>query len=120
MRPLPATPFKHSIANFGSSLNTEALPRARNQLTEHPSNKKDLEELASKGHFLKGSSATLGLNKVRDSCEKMQHLGSGTDETGHQDIEDKNDSVERIKQVFAALKVEVKDAEKRLKKFYKM
>ena len=93
--------------------------RGTGELTPHPSTKQDLEELASKGHFLKGSSATLGLNKVRDSCEKMQHLGSGKDEAGTQDIS-KDESIERIKRVFPALKVEVRDAEQRLKKFYKM
>jgi len=33
----------------------------------------DLQELSSLGHFLKGSSATLGLTKVKDMCEEMQH-----------------------------------------------
>lgn len=33
----------------------------------------DWDEMSSLGHFLKGSSATLGLIKVRDACEKIQH-----------------------------------------------
>lgn len=32
----------------------------------------DLLTLSRKGHFLKGSSAALGLNKVKASCEKMR------------------------------------------------
>ncbi|KAI9901320.1 hypothetical protein N3K66_003137 [Trichothecium roseum] len=36
---------------------------------------KDLTKLSSLGHFLKGSSATLGLIKVRDGCEKIQQYG---------------------------------------------
>ncbi|KAH9820239.1 signal transduction histidine kinase [Melampsora americana] len=32
----------------------------------------DLITLSRKGHFLKGSSAALGLNKVKASCEKMR------------------------------------------------
>merc|ERR1712000_228939 len=36
----------------------------------------DLEQLSALGHFLKGSSATLGLTKVKDSCEKIQHFGA--------------------------------------------
>lgn len=38
-----------------------------------------LAELSSLGHFMKGSSATLGLIKIKDCCEKMQHLGSCKD-----------------------------------------
>lgn len=36
---------------------------------------KKLEELSSLGHFLKGSSATLGLVKIRDGCESIQRYG---------------------------------------------
>ncbi|KDN48239.1 hypothetical protein RSAG8_02831, partial [Rhizoctonia solani AG-8 WAC10335] len=36
---------------------------------------KDFETLSSKGHFLKGSSATLGLDKVQKWCEHIQHYG---------------------------------------------
>lgn len=34
---------------------------------------KRLAELSELGHFLKGSSATLGLVKVKDDCERIQH-----------------------------------------------
>ncbi|KAF8195494.1 signal transduction histidine kinase [Pholiota molesta] len=37
--------------------------------------KRNLDGLSSLGHFLKGSSAALGLSRVQDSCEKIQHLG---------------------------------------------
>jgi len=43
---------------------------------------KDLEELTSLGHFLKGSSAALGVFKVQSSCEKIQHFGKLKDENG--------------------------------------
>ncbi|KAL2139536.1 hypothetical protein VTI28DRAFT_5072 [Corynascus sepedonium] len=35
----------------------------------------NLDELSSLGHFLKGSSATLGFNKIRDSCQVIQQYG---------------------------------------------
>lgn len=38
-------------------------------------NGKRLETLSSLGHFLKGSSATLGFNKIRDSCQIIQQYG---------------------------------------------
>jgi osomolarity two-component system, phosphorelay intermediate protein YPD1 len=37
--------------------------------------KKNLSELSSLGHFLKGSSAALGVFKVQLSCEHIQHYG---------------------------------------------
>ena len=49
---------------------------------------KDLPELSSLGHFLKGSSATLGFVKVKDQCERIQHFGAKKDETGTGDIQD--------------------------------
>ncbi|PRT56303.1 Multistep phosphorelay regulator 1 [Wickerhamiella sorbophila] len=35
----------------------------------------DLETLSQLGHFLKGSSASLGLTKVQNACSEIQHLG---------------------------------------------
>lgn len=49
---------------------------------------KDLDQLSSLGHFLKGSSATLGLIKVKDFCEAIQHYGGRKDETGTKDMPD--------------------------------
>lgn len=49
------------------------------------------------GHFLKGSSATLGFNKVKDECEKIQHYGHRKDETGVIDEPDDKLSLDRIK-----------------------
>jgi len=37
---------------------------------------KNLPELSSLGHFLKGSSATLGFTKVKDSCQVIQQYGN--------------------------------------------
>lgn len=36
---------------------------------------KDLVKLSELGHFLKGSSAALGVFKVQSSCEKIQNFG---------------------------------------------
>lgn len=43
---------------------------------------KNLEELSSLGHFLKGSSATIGLVKIKEHCEKIQHYGAGKNAAG--------------------------------------
>lgn len=36
---------------------------------------KDCKTLSSLGHFLKGSSATLGVTRVQNACESIQHYG---------------------------------------------
>ncbi|MCJ1419000.1 hypothetical protein MMC32_005351 [Xylographa parallela] len=80
--------------------------------------KRDLTQLSQLGHFLKGSSATLGLTKVKDSCEKIQHYGAGKDESGTNDEHDDDKSLRRIKETLAVLKVDYAEVEKKLKVFY--
>ncbi|CAN6605670.1 phosphorelay intermediate protein Ypd1p [Trichomonascus vanleenenianus] len=49
---------------------------------------KDLVQLSSLGHFIKGSSAALGFKNIQSECEKIQHLGAGKDETGTTEVVD--------------------------------
>ncbi|KAL2759377.1 hypothetical protein ACRALDRAFT_2038255 [Sodiomyces alcalophilus JCM 7366] len=78
---------------------------------------KDLEELSQLGHFLKGSSATLGLVHVRDSCEKIQRYGKGQNEDGS-DVNDNELCLKRIGETLKTLRMEYDSCEKALKKFY--
>lgn len=80
--------------------------------------KKDLVTLSSLGHFLKGSSATLGLTKVKDSCAKIQHFGQKKDESGTRDVPDEVLCLERIEETLKDVKEEYAEVEKVLKKFY--
>ncbi|KAL9051077.1 MAG: hypothetical protein Q9162_006250 [Coniocarpon cinnabarinum] len=80
--------------------------------------KKDLRELSRLGHFLKGSSATLGLTHIRDSCEKIQHLGHGKDEKGEKD-ESEEVCLGSIRTELEALREEYAKCKKELRKFYK-
>ncbi|KAF8454567.1 osomolarity two-component system, phosphorelay intermediate protein YPD1, partial [Terfezia claveryi] len=57
---------------------------------------KDLGVLSSLGHFLKGSSATLGLIKIKNACEAIQHLGAGQDEFGRKIDTDPKESLNQI------------------------
>jgi len=77
-----------------------------------------LKTLSELGHFLKGSSATLGLTKVKDSCEKIQHYGSLKDDAGTKDITEK-DAQEKLKKIIAQAKTEFKDVKEVLEEFYK-
>jgi len=80
--------------------------------------KSDLEELSHLGHFLKGSSATLGLTKVKDSCEKIQHFGQHKDETGTKDEKDDSICLNRIGATLKKVKAEYAEVAAALRKFY--
>lgn len=85
-----------------------------------PSEKKEgkyLKELSELGHFLKGSSATLGLTKVKDSCEKIQHYGQLKDDAGTKDITEEK-AQENLAKIIKQAKTEFTDVKEILKKFY--
>ncbi|KAF4981590.1 hypothetical protein FZEAL_2656 [Fusarium zealandicum] len=77
----------------------------------------DLETLSSLGHFLKGSSATLGLVDVRDGCEKIQRYGKKENPDGSPEP-DSAVCVQRIKEAFEHVKTDFADVEKSLKQYY--
>ncbi|KAI1167207.1 hpt domain-containing protein [Nemania serpens] len=78
---------------------------------------RDLEELYRLGHFLKGSSATVGLTKVKDSCEKIQRYGKKENVDGTPEP-DEELCLSRIKSTLTTVKSEYADAEKTLKNFF--
>ncbi|KAF4999845.1 hypothetical protein FGRMN_2225 [Fusarium graminum] len=78
---------------------------------------KNLPELSSLGHFLKGSSATLGLAKVRDGCEKMQRYGKKENVDGSPE-DDEEICLQRIQEAFDAVKKDYHEVEEALKEYY--
>ncbi|OJD17978.1 hypothetical protein ACJ73_08755, partial [Blastomyces percursus] len=79
---------------------------------------KDLYKIYQLGHFLKGSSATLGLTKVKEACEKIQNLGAGKDESGTVNEPNKEISLGNIEKTLNETEKDYKDAVVRLKRFY--
>ncbi|KAG5922187.1 hypothetical protein E4U60_001642 [Claviceps pazoutovae] len=79
---------------------------------------KDLDQLSELGHFLKGSSATLGLIKVRDGCEKIQRYGKNENLDGSEEP-DSDLCLQRIVEAFEVVKVDYKDVETKLNDYYK-
>jgi len=79
---------------------------------------KDLKKLSELGHFLKGSSAALGVSKVQASCERMQHYGQRRDEQTKSDLTE-GDALERIGGLLSQVKKEYTAAEKWLREWYK-
>lgn len=108
-------PAPDSLAAMRPTQNVKQRPEADAIFREA----KDLNTLSSLGHFLKGSSATLGLTKVKDSCEKIQHWGAHKDEAGNNHISDDADLLRRIGATLRVVKAEYKEAEGILRKFYR-
>lgn len=78
---------------------------------------KDLETLSSLGHFLKGSSAALGLSRVQHSCEQIQHLGQRRDE--ERDVHlTAAEALARLEIMVKRVQVQYIDAELWLKEFF--
>lgn len=82
------------------------------------SDRKDLEELSSLGHFLKGSSATLGFSHVKDECEKIQHYGHKMDETGTVPEPDDAKSLANIQASVLAAKKAFKVVDRLMRSYY--
>lgn len=79
---------------------------------------KNLAELSQLGHFLKGSSAALGLTKVKNSCEMIQHLGAGKDETGHQDASGDEWCLDKIRVTLERVQTEYAESKKYLNQYF--
>ncbi|KAL2040783.1 hypothetical protein N7G274_006241 [Stereocaulon virgatum] len=78
----------------------------------------DLSALSSLGHFLKGSSATLGLTKVKDSCEKIQHYGQRKDVNGNPTHDNDARCLSLISDTVKVVKADYEEVERVLKRFY--
>ncbi|WFD19059.1 Phosphorelay intermediate protein [Malassezia caprae] len=76
-----------------------------------------LSELSTLGHFLKGSSAAVGVIKVRNSCEAIQHYGNSHEADGTTPLP--NDvALDRLREAVATVKKEYGEAECVLRAFY--
>lgn len=105
---------------FSRSIVYDFFTQAENTFDKMDTNldNTDLKTLSELGHFLKGSSATLGLTKVQNECEKIQHFGQKKDESGTNDISEEV-ALSKLGKSIAEAKKEFNDVEKVLKKFYK-
>lgn len=58
------------------------------------------------------------MTKVKDSCEKIQHLGAKKSADGSKDEPDEDKCLESLKKIIKQAKDEFADVEKRLRQFY--
>lgn len=78
---------------------------------------KDLKTLSQLGHFLKGSSATLGLVRVRDGCERIQRYGKKENVDGTPEP-DSDLCLKRIDEALKTVKNDYAEVEKALRRYY--
>jgi len=109
-----------SDREFSKSLASNYMDQAEASLKEMEEALKGryLNVLSQKGHFLKGSSAALGLLKVTAICENMQQAGLKRADDGRTDISEAQ-ALSRCASLLSELKVENATAENWLKDFYK-
>ena len=81
------------------------------------STEKDCKRLSSLGHFLKGSSATLGVTKVQNSCESIQHYGDLRDNKAGTNLTPEV-ALTKISAALTEAKEQYKEAEAWLRKWY--
>ncbi|KAJ9064570.1 Phosphorelay intermediate protein [Entomophthora muscae] len=110
---------RRGIANFSKSIVFNYFEQAENTFLEMDAalEKGDLPNLSRLGHFLKGSSAALGVKNVKIMCERIQHYGSLKDETGVTPIEEK-EAIQKITTCLETAKEEYHTANTYLKDFY--
>jgi len=78
---------------------------------------KSLDDMSTLGHFLKGSSAAVGVIKVRDSCEYIQHYGKCHDTDGVTELQP-DDVLNRLRQVMDNVKEQYEEARSVLRTFF--
>lgn len=105
---------------FSKDLAQQYVSQAANTFDEMDAalKEKDLGTLSSLGHFLKGSSASIGFVRVSASCAAMQNLGNKKNEDATEDL-DAESALKKCADLLEVLKVEQDKAEKWLADFYK-
>lgn len=74
---------------------------------------KDIKKLSSLGHFLKGSSATIGLTRIKDACEAIQNLDAEASRGGNN-----NEIIELAKKKLSVITDGLTEAQSYLNNFY--
>ncbi|EPY49343.1 histidine-containing response regulator phosphotransferase Mpr1 [Schizosaccharomyces cryophilus OY26] len=79
---------------------------------------KDLKKLSSLGHFLKGSSAALGLTEMKKACERIQNYGALRSRDGALTLPTEEIALDFIAKTLNAVEDFYKDVHSYLLKFY--
>ncbi|KAI0339103.1 histidine-phosphotransfer domain, HPT domain-containing protein [Trametopsis cervina] len=85
---------------------------------DHQLQSKSLSALSSLGHYLKGSSAALGVARVQATCEKIQHYGQCWDEENKARLGE-DAALDKIAGCLVQVQEEYKQAKAWLKAWYR-
>ncbi|KAH8168896.1 hpt domain-containing protein [Sarocladium implicatum] len=104
---------------FSSSIVLGFLDQAEETFTsmDQALEAEQLDELSALGHFLKGSSATLGLVKIRDGCENIQRYGKKENVDGSP-LPDADECLKLIRETLEQVKKDYKHATVVLREHY--
>ncbi|KAJ3005581.1 UNVERIFIED_CONTAM: hypothetical protein HDU68_004547 [Siphonaria sp. JEL0065] len=108
--------------DFSKGIAKDYMTQAETTLQEMDESlaKKDLESMGRLGHFMKGSSAALGLRKIRETCENIQNYGRKVDSGGKPLTLTNDELVKKLDELVKDAKEQYKEAKAWLNKFYKM
>jgi HPt (histidine-containing phosphotransfer) domain-containing protein len=81
------------------------------------SESEDLSSLSDKGHFLKGSSAAIGIKKVQKSCEEIQNYGKLLGAEGTSTIS-REQALKLLGEVLVRVREEYDDVKKWLDNYF--
>lgn len=92
-------------SSFVSGMVTEYLEQVEDTFNEmdQAMESKDWKEISQLGHFLKGSSAALGVKQVSLTCEKIQNTAKGT--PTEKTLEEVTSLLKRVKEEYGAAKI---------------
>jgi HPt (histidine-containing phosphotransfer) domain-containing protein len=80
---------------------------------------KNLGELSRLGHFLKGSSATLGFTRIKDSCQVIQQYGNNQTIDGAPELDDEV-CFDKVKEALETVKEDKAVLEKKMHDFFRI
>ncbi|KXJ86162.1 signal transduction histidine kinase [Microdochium bolleyi] len=106
--------------DFSKGIVADFLTQAETTLVEieEALGEKDLKKLSALGHYLKGSSATIGLSKVKVDCEKIQNFGNNLNATGSDPEPSDEKCLKGITDALTDLKENYTEAAEVLKRFF--
>lgn len=85
-----------------------------------PRDKGEMYELGRLGHFLKGSSAALGITQLRACCERVQYFGDLKDPANHEQTVTKDHASLEIGKLLIKAQEEYMRARQFFHDFYKI
>lgn len=108
-------------ALYASQIDSYIARRLRQMtLTRNHRDIQDYDRLSSLAHYIKGSSATVGLFKIHDGCERIERFSKQRDGSTVVSPQDAQQSTSQIRDVLVALQEHNKRAEHALRRHFGM